>query len=67
MRKSAQLSVRITEAEMTKLRELADGELVLLSVLIRSILAATAKEGGVTNLFGRLTAPLPGPEAGHSA
>ena len=40
MRKSAQLSVRITEQEMANLRELATRESVLLSQLIRGILAA---------------------------
>jgi endonuclease III len=62
MRKNAQLSVRITEQEMTNLRELATRESVLLSQLIRGILAANAKQAGVTNLFRRLTATRPGPE-----
>jgi hypothetical protein len=43
MRKSAQLSVRITEQEMANLRELATRESVLLSQLIRGILAANSK------------------------
>jgi hypothetical protein len=42
MRKSAQLSVRITEQEMANLRELATRESVLLSQLIRGILAANS-------------------------
>ena len=53
MRKNAQLSVRITENEMAKLRELADRESVLLSQLIKVILAATAKESVMANLFRR--------------
>jgi hypothetical protein len=43
MRKNAQLSVRITEQEMANLREAANQESVLLSQLIRNILAANSK------------------------
>jgi hypothetical protein len=50
MRKSAQLSVRITEREMADLRNLADRESVLLSQLIRTIIATSAKDGVVRNL-----------------
>jgi hypothetical protein len=45
MRKNAQLSVRITDQEMTNLRQLADRECVLLSVLIRGLLAASTTQG----------------------
>jgi len=66
MRKSAQLSVRITEQEMANLRELATRESVLLSQLIRGILAANSKQTGITSLFRRFTTsrPMitPGPE-----
>jgi hypothetical protein len=66
MRKSAQLSVRITEQEMANLRDLATRESVLLSQLIRGILAANSKQTGITSLFRRLTTsrPMttPGPE-----
>jgi hypothetical protein len=66
MRKSAQLSVRITEQEMANLRELATRESVLLSQLIRGILAANSKQTGVAALFRRFTTsrptPMPGPE-----
>ena len=61
-RKSAQLSVRITDQEMTDLRQLADQESVLLSVLVRGILAANTKEDGMASLFRRLAAARPGPE-----
>jgi hypothetical protein len=65
MRKSAQLSVRITEQEMANLRELATRESVL-SQLIRGILAANSKQTGITSLFRRFTTsrPMitPGPE-----
>ena len=49
MRKSAQLSVRITEQEMANLRELATRESVLLSQLIRGILAANSKQTGIAS------------------
>jgi hypothetical protein len=66
MRKSAQLSVRITEQEMANLRELATRESVLLSQLIRGILAANSKQTGVAALFRLFTTsrptPSPGPE-----
>jgi hypothetical protein len=66
MRKNAQLSVRITEQEMVNLRELATRESVLLSQLIRNILAANSKQSGMAGLFRRLTTsrptPMPGPE-----
>ena len=66
MRKSAQLSVRITEQEMANLRELATRESVLLSQLIRGILAANSRQSGAAALFRRLTTsrptPTPGPE-----
>jgi hypothetical protein len=66
MRKNAQLSVRITEQEMTKLREQANRECVLLSQLIRNILAANDKQRGVPSLFQRFTGSRPvapsGPE-----
>ena len=66
MRKSAQLSVRITEQEMVNLRELATRESVLLSQLIRGILAANSRQSGVAALFRRFTTsrPMttPGPE-----
>jgi hypothetical protein len=66
MRKNAQLSVRITEQEMVNLRELATRESVLLSQLIRNILAANNKQTGIASLFRRLTTsrptPMPGPE-----
>jgi hypothetical protein len=66
MRKSAQLSVRITDQEMANLRELATRESVLLSQLIRGILAANSKQSGVAALFRRFTTPrpmtTPGPE-----
>jgi hypothetical protein len=55
MRKSAQLSVRITEQEMANLRELATRESVLLSQLIRGILAANSGQSGVAALFRRFT------------
>ena len=53
MRKNAQLSVRITEQEMANLRELASRESVLLSQLVRGILAANSKQMGVATLFRR--------------
>jgi len=66
MRKDSQLSVRITEQEMTNLREQANRESVLLSQLVRCILATNNKQTGITSLFRRLTtsrpAPTPGPE-----
>jgi hypothetical protein len=66
MRKDSQLSVRITEQEMTNLREQANRESVLLSQLVRCILAANSKQGGVVKLFRRLTTSrptsTPGPE-----
>jgi hypothetical protein len=66
MRKNAQLSVRITEQEMTILREQANQECVLLSQLIRNILATNDKQRGVAGLFQRLTGSRPmspsGPE-----
>ena len=66
MRKSAQLSVRITEQEMANLRDLATRELLLLSQLIRGILTANSKQTGVAALFRRFTTsrPMatPGPE-----
>ena len=66
MRKDNQLSVRITEQEMTNLREQANRESVLLSQLVRCILAANSKQTGIINLFRRLTTsrptPTPGPE-----
>ena len=61
MRKSAQLSVRITEQEMANLRELATRESVLLSQLIRGILAANSKQTGVAALFRRFTTSRPTP------
>ena len=51
MRKSAQLSVRITEQEMANLRELATRESVLLSQLIRGILAANSRQTGIEGIF----------------
>jgi hypothetical protein len=66
MRKDNQLSVRITEQEMANLREQANRESVLLSQLVRCILAANSKQRGVVNLFRRLTTSrpttMPGPE-----
>ena len=66
MRKNAQLSVRITDQEMRNLREQADRESVLLSHLVRGLLAANTKQNGMANLFRRLTGPrsmpTPGPE-----
>lgn len=66
MRKSAQLSVRITEQEMANLRDLATRESLLLSQLIRGILTANSKQTGVAALFRRFTTsrPMatPGPE-----
>ena len=66
MRKDNQLSVRITEQEMTNLREQANRESVLLSQLVRCILAANNKQTGITSLFRRLTTSrpvtTPGPE-----
>jgi len=59
MRKNAQLSVRITEQEMTILREQANRESVLLSQLIRNILAANSKQNGVASLFQRCTGSSP--------
>ena len=59
MRKSAQLSVRITEQEMVNLREQANRESVLLSQLIRNILAANSKQNGVASLFQRFTTSRP--------
>ena len=59
MRKNAQLSVRITEQEMTILREQANRESVLLSQLIRNILAANSKQNGVASLFQRFTGSSP--------
>jgi hypothetical protein len=66
MRKDSQLSVRITEQEMANLREQANRESVLLSQLVRCILAANNKRTGITSLFRRLTTSrpttMPGPE-----
>ena len=62
MRRNAQLSVRITDQEMTKLRELANQESVLLSQLIRGILAANTKESGMAALFRRFIPSGTGPE-----
>jgi len=66
MRKQAQLSVRIPEQEMTKLREQANRECVLLSHLTRNILAANSKQSGVAGLVQRFTGSRPmtssGPE-----
>ena len=66
MRKSAQLSVRITEQEMANLRDLATRESLLLSQLIRGILTANSKQTSVAALFRRFTTsrPMatPGPE-----
>jgi hypothetical protein len=66
MRKDSQLSVRISEQQMTNLREQANRESVLLSQLVRCILAANSKQTGITSLFRRLTTsrptPMPGPE-----
>lgn len=66
MRKNAQLSVRITEQEMAILREQANRESVLLSQLIRNMLAANSKQTGVAGLFRRVTGSRPmttsGPE-----
>ena len=59
MRKDSQLSVRITEQEMTNLREQANRESVLLSQLVRCILAANNKQTGITSLFRRLTTSRP--------
>ena len=59
MRKNAQLSVRITEDEMTSLRRQADKESVLLSQLVRGILAAGNRQTGATGLFGRFTTSTP--------
>jgi len=50
MRKGAQISVRIAEQEMTKLRELAQKESLIFSELIRIILATNAKEGVIATL-----------------
>jgi len=44
MRKNAQLSVRVTDEQMSGLREMANRDSVLLSQLIRNILAASSKE-----------------------
>jgi hypothetical protein len=44
MRKTAQLSVRITADEMDALRELATRKSILLSQLVRVILAANTEE-----------------------
>ena len=57
---------RRSDAEMTNLREQANRESVLLSQLVRCILAANNKQTGITSLFRRLTTsrptPTPGPE-----
>jgi hypothetical protein len=55
MRKKSQLSVRITDEEMSNLRALADQNSVLLSQLVRNILAANAKETAVGGLLQRPT------------
>jgi hypothetical protein len=59
MRKNAQLSVRITEDEMAGLRKQADKESVLLSQLVRAILAAGNRRMDMTGLFGRFTTSTP--------
>ena len=59
MRKNAQLSVRISEQEMTNLREQATRESVLLSQLVRGILAANTKKTGMAGLFRRFTTTTP--------
>jgi hypothetical protein len=64
MQKDSQLSVRITEQEMTNLREQANRESVLLSQLVRCILAANNKQTGMTSLFRRLTTTRPRPTPG---
>jgi len=53
MRKNAQLSVRITEQEMMILREQANRECVLLSQLIRNMLAANSNRIGPDQHRGR--------------
>ena len=53
MRKDSQLSVRISEEQMTNLREQANRESVLLSQLVRCILAANNRQTGITSLLRR--------------
>ncbi len=57
MRRNAQLSVRITDQEMANLRQLAAQESVLLSVLIRGLLAANSKQKEPANSFREFAAP----------
>jgi hypothetical protein len=59
MRRNAQLSVRVTEQEMANLREQANRESVLLSQLVRGILAGNSKQTRMTSLFRRFTSSRP--------
>jgi hypothetical protein len=61
MRKNSQLSVRITDEEMLNLRSLADRESVLLSQLVRNIVATNT--GPIEEVREQTARPLSAPAA----